>query len=153
MASLTIVNHASAQALEWIHEIRRDLSLPQEQSAYAAMRAVLHALRDRLPVKEAADLAGQLPTLVRGIFFEGWKPTATPQRLDTEQEFIGKVIEIMHNHAEVHAGNAVRAVFAHLERHVSPGEIDDIIMVLPKGLRGLWPAHAVARAAGAKKRS
>jgi uncharacterized protein (DUF2267 family) len=39
--------------------------------SYAALRPVLHALRDRLTVQEAADLAAQLPLLVKGIFFDG----------------------------------------------------------------------------------
>jgi len=34
--------------------------------AYHGLRAVLHALRDRLPVPEAAHLGAQLPMLVRG---------------------------------------------------------------------------------------
>jgi len=151
MAHLTIINHASTQALDWIHEIQSEMHLPQEQSAYAALRAVLHTLRDRLPVKEAADLGGQLPTFVRGIYYEGWSPTGKPEKLRNETDFMQKVIDTMQNHAEVNAGNAARAVFALLDRHVSHGEIDDVISVLPIGLRGLWPEHAVARAGGVRK--
>lgn len=31
----------------------------------------LHALQDRLTVQEGADLAAQLPLLVKGIFYDG----------------------------------------------------------------------------------
>jgi uncharacterized protein (DUF2267 family) len=31
---------------------------------------VLHALRDRLTVEEASDLAAQLPMLIRGLYYE-----------------------------------------------------------------------------------
>jgi len=39
----------------------------------------------------------------------------------------------------VDAENAARAVFRTLENHVSPGEIRDVIHVLPQEIRTLWP--------------
>jgi uncharacterized protein (DUF2267 family) len=151
MARLTIIDHASKQALDWIHEIQAEMHLPQEQSAYAALRAVLHVLRDRLPVKEAADLGGQLPTLVRGIYYEGWSPSGKPDKLRNETDLMQKVIDTMQDHAEVNAGGAIRSVFALLDRHISHGEIDDVISVLPIPLRAFWPEAAVARAGGVRK--
>lgn len=39
--------------------------------SYTALRAVLHALRDRLPVEESADVAARLPMLLRGLYYDG----------------------------------------------------------------------------------
>ena len=36
--------------------------------AYRVLRAVLHALRDRVTVDVAAKFAAQLPTLLRGVY-------------------------------------------------------------------------------------
>ncbi|EHH12691.1 DUF2267 domain-containing protein [Mesorhizobium amorphae] len=66
--------HAAEQAQQWVNELAKDLDW-SEQSAYRFMKSVLHTLRDWLSPEEMADLSAQLPTLVRGIYFEGWKPS------------------------------------------------------------------------------
>ena len=57
----------------WLKEIAQVLG-PDRHRAYNALRAVLHCLRDRLTVDEAAQLGDQLPMLVRGIYYEAWHP-------------------------------------------------------------------------------
>jgi len=59
--------------------------------AYVALRATLHALRDRLPVEETAELAAQLPMLVRGVYYEGWDPTGKPVRERSLEGFLAGV--------------------------------------------------------------
>jgi uncharacterized protein (DUF2267 family) len=59
----------------WLKELSEILQWREDRGrAYLALRAVLHALRDRLTVSEVADLAAQLPMVVRGFFYEGWHP-------------------------------------------------------------------------------
>jgi hypothetical protein len=65
------------EAYGWRKELR-------EQS-YSALRAVLHELRARLTVQEAADFAAQLPILVRGVFYEGWDPSRVPVKMHKER--------------------------------------------------------------------
>src|SRR5690606_28737777 len=54
-----------------LKEIEQAYGWPKERRnhSYDALRAVLHALRDRLTVDECADLAAQLPLLVRGVYY------------------------------------------------------------------------------------
>src|ERR687886_176925 len=47
----------------WLGEIAEDLG-PDRQVAYRVLRAVLHALRDRLTVEQAAHLSAQLPRML-----------------------------------------------------------------------------------------
>ena len=51
----------------WVNEISDLLHWDDHHKAYHGLRAVLHVLRDRLPVPEAAHLGAQLPMLVRGL--------------------------------------------------------------------------------------
>jgi uncharacterized protein (DUF2267 family) len=55
---------------EWLTRLATELAGDDRQLAYRALRASLHALRDRLIVDEAAHLGAQLPLLVRGIYYE-----------------------------------------------------------------------------------
>ena len=63
-----------------LKEIEQAYGWPKERRNYSydALRAVLHALRDRLTVDECADLAARLPLLVRGMYCEGWDPSRVP---------------------------------------------------------------------------
>src|SRR5439155_19096467 len=70
----------------WLGEIADDLG-PDRQVAYRVLRAVLHALRDRLTVEQAAHLSAQLPMLIRGIYYESYQPAKTPNTARSRIEF------------------------------------------------------------------
>jgi uncharacterized protein (DUF2267 family) len=122
----------------WLKELMEDLGWEDRHRAYRALRAALHALRDRLPVESAAHLAAQLPMLVRGFYYEGWRPAATPSRDRKAESFLEPVERAFAKEPDVDAKEVVRAVFALLDRHVSPGEVEDVRRVLPEDIRSLW---------------
>jgi uncharacterized protein (DUF2267 family) len=99
------------------------------------LRACLHALRDRLPVDEAAQLAAQLPVLIRGIYYENWDPSKTPLKYRSLDEFLGRIAAEGGLDGETEASYAIEATARILDRHVSPGELEDVRAVLPPELR------------------
>lgn len=119
---------------EWLLEIMTDLGTNERVHAWHALHAVTGALRDRMPVAEVAHLAAQLPLLVRGVFYEGWRP-GHPATYRTREEFLNRVRELLEGRAPIDAERACRAVFSVLERHVTPGELDDVRAVLPAELK------------------
>jgi len=125
----------------WLKAIMERLGTQDRHRAYMALRAVLHALRDRLPVTEAAQLGAQLPMLIRGLYYEGWDPAATPRKERHKEEFLAHVARELRTPAgpAVDPEAAVRAVFGVLAERVSAGEIADVKGILPAELRALWP--------------
>jgi uncharacterized protein (DUF2267 family) len=123
----------------WLKELTEELGTQDRQRAFLALRAVLHALRDRLTVVEAADLGAQLPMLIRGLFFEGWAPGRKVTKDRRKEEFLAHVAAALHGHAEIYPEEAAWAVFKILQKHVSAGEIGDVKHVMPESIRSLWP--------------
>lgn len=124
---------------EWLRDIMAELHWDDPAHAYIALRATLHVLRDRLTVAEAAQFAAQLPMLVRGFYYEGWKPRDKPKRMRHADEFLAEVDAQLRADLPGDTRRIVRAVLHVLENRLSEGEITDVMQLLPKELRELWP--------------
>jgi uncharacterized protein (DUF2267 family) len=122
----------------WLKELMEELRWDDRHRAYRALRATLHALRDRLPVASAAHLGAQLPMLVRGFYYEGWRPGAGITTERTKEEFVARVEEAFARDPNRDPERVASAVLRLLARHVSAGEIKDIQGNLPESFRSLW---------------
>jgi len=127
----------------WLGEVMQELGTDDRHKAYLALRAVLHALRDRLTVEEVAQLGAQLPMLIRGFYYEGWDPTGKPLKERHKEEFLRHIYRYFkttrYGEPDVDPEQVARAVFRVLARRVSEGEIEDVVRILPRELRELWP--------------
>ncbi|WP_404383043.1 DUF2267 domain-containing protein [Caenispirillum salinarum] len=124
----------------WLNEISEHLG-GDKQHAYHALRATLHALRDRLTVEEAAHLGAQFPMMVKGIYMDGWRPGAPPHKERSKDAFLASIQERLFTvPLEGRAEDAARAVFAVLDKHVEEGQIAQVKKMLPDEINSLWPA-------------
>jgi uncharacterized protein (DUF2267 family) len=122
----------------WLNEICEELKWERDpRRAYHALRTVLHALRDRLHPEEAAGLAAQLPLLIKGVFYEGWHPAGKPIKARSADEFLAPVADAFRNDGWTQPDKVARAVFAVVKRHVSAGEVADVIAALPADVQTL----------------
>ena len=139
MARATVTfNRTIEQSHKWLLDLMDQLGWTEEHKAQRALNAVLHALRDRLTVNEAVQLGSQLPVLIRGYYYEGWKPSGKPVRERHLDEFLGHIDAAFRDDQE-EADLIARAVFSLLSSRVSQGEIQDIVSILPRELKELWP--------------
>lgn len=121
----------------WLKSLMQKMEWEDRQRAYHGLRAVLHALRDQLTLDEITDFAAQLPMLVRGFFYEGWKPSSQAKRAKTREAFL-KQVERSFSSPE-RTETVVRAVFEVIAEHISEGEVEDIKQLFTPELRDLWP--------------
>jgi uncharacterized protein (DUF2267 family) len=121
-----------------LHEIETSYGWPKErrQQSYAGLRAVLHAVRDRLSVDESAQLAAQLPVLLRGVYYEGWVPSRVPEKMDGAH-FVRRVRHDFTYDVEGGAERLIRTVAGVLRRHLSEGEWRDVTASFPNDLVAL----------------
>jgi uncharacterized protein (DUF2267 family) len=124
----------------WLNELTGLLGWSEEtQRAYLALRSVLHALRDRLPVDAVSALAAQLPMLVRGFYYEGWHPHGKPVKERKKEEFLAHIRSDFRQDPDLDAEHVARAVFHLLANHITAGEIEKVRHTLPDEIRSLWP--------------
>jgi uncharacterized protein (DUF2267 family) len=129
----------------WLKRLMAIEGWEDRHLAYLALRATLHALRDRLTIEEVAQLSAQLPMLVRGIYYEGWDPTGKPVRERHREEFLERIERELDPDLPIDAESAARAVFRLLSESLAEGEIEDVRHILPAGIRDLWADVRVAR--------
>lgn len=136
----SIIERSVEKTHIWLKEIAEELGSDDRHYAYRALRAVLHTLRDRLPVDVAAKLAAQLPTLIRGIYYEDWDPRRTPLPIHDVDAFLDRIAHEGRLAGETEASLAVAAVTKTMQRHLTAGELDDVLAVLPDRLKTLLNA-------------
>ena len=135
------LSHAVQQTQEWLKDLASRPPFEVEEQAYSYLRAVLHALRDRLTVDQAAHFSAQLPMLVRGVYWEGWRPVLAPNDFKTQQEFFDHVQSSLGpalgaSRADLAAGT--QTVLDFLVERVDPGEMRHVVSSLPKHIRELF---------------
>jgi uncharacterized protein (DUF2267 family) len=141
MTATGIFDRTVGETNDWLADLNYELDCADSAVALQALRSVLHALREELSVEQSAQLTAQFPTLIRGFYYEGWRPKNGVHHSDLEA-FLEHVAQGCGSYAEiVEPYNIAASVFAVLERHVS-GECAKIRASLPKDLRGLWPETA-----------
>ncbi len=139
MTGLEVFDKTLNTTNNWLKDLLFELNWEDRHRAYLALRACLQSLRDRLTVEEAADLGAQLPMLIRGFYYEGWKPSKMPEKFKSKDDFLAKIKAYFPDGTDVDPETTARAVFKILFHRISEGEIQDIKQLLPPELEELWP--------------
>jgi uncharacterized protein (DUF2267 family) len=133
----------------WLDEIMQDEAIgPDRQVAWRVLGATLRAIRDRLPVDLAAHLGAQLPLLVRGAYYDQFRPADLPGRERSLDAFLERIGGDLAQGRPVNVRDGTRAALRVLTRHIDPGQLAKVLDTLPEAVRGFWrqdPEVAVPR--------
>src|SRR3546814_899771 len=88
---LAVFDRTTHVTNEWLNDIAAELGTDDRRRAYAVMRATLHAVRDFLTVDEAAQFGAEMPILIRGVYYEGWKPSRNPAQDRHKEDFLERM--------------------------------------------------------------
>jgi uncharacterized protein (DUF2267 family) len=121
----------------WLAELSDEIG-PDRRLSWHVLTTVLRAVRDQLPMELAAHLGSQLPLLIRGAYYDHFRPSELPNSVRSLDEFLQGVAVELNMGRPVNSRNAARAVFQILSRHVNRGQIEKVKKSLPKEIRAIW---------------
>lgn len=123
----------------WLRDLSSMLQWDDRRRAHRLLRAVLQVLRGRLPLNEVSQLGAQLPTYFRGVYYEGWSPSAPLSGWRRKAEFVDAVAEYFANDPMKEPEQATRIALEFLSRQISVGEMNDVKACMPDEIKQLWP--------------
>jgi len=143
---LEVFDRTIHETNQFVKIVMRELGTDDRRMAFGALRGALHALRDHLEIHTMAHLSAQLPMLLRGLFYEGWRPNSGPSRERRLDEFLAHVARLLPPRLEGYPEEAARASYVALSECIDRGELVKIVRQIPAELRCLWPERAASSA-------
>ena len=114
---------------------------------------VLRALRERLPVDLAAQFGAELPLLIRGAYYDRFRPQTEPQLMRSREQLIERIATELGDVRPINPEAAVKAVFKVCSEHLPPGQVAKARDALPHEIRSLWvPVESLRERADRKLR-
>lgn len=126
-----------------LHAVAQELQTDDMNKAGRIFRAVLHAIRDRLPVLEAVHFSAQLPIIWKGIYFDQYDPAKVPVKIRNSEEWINYI-----RNKNAFAANydfqqddeimfSFKAVFAALQKCIPDGQLQKVKQSLNQEIQEL----------------
>ena len=131
-------------ARTFVNDVACELGHPDNhRSAIRIMTSVMHTIRDILTVEESLHLISELPLFIKGFYVNEWH-VGEKKKIKDKDEFIEQLLLHDTKTGPLYFGTDekaiknVKAVLRALRKHVTQGEIDDIIVQFPAELKDLW---------------
>lgn len=134
--SVDAIERSVHKTNEWLADLAAELGVDREE-AWRILRAFLQVLRDRITIDEAAHLAAQLPHVLRGVFYEGFDPGHTLEKIRDPDTFLTRLAERAELAGPTNASLAAEAAMRTLRRHITDGEVDEVLSQLPDPIRSV----------------
>jgi uncharacterized protein (DUF2267 family) len=125
----------AGEANHFINEVAIELGTDRDRAARVT-RAVLHALRDRLPPDDAIEFAQGLPMALKAVFIDQYDLSKAPVVIRSPKKFLEYIYhkDGLAAPADFEDKEAIidglQAVFTVLQHHMSYGQVEQIKKML-----------------------
>lgn len=110
--------------------------------ALRVLKAVLHTLRDHVPVSVSLQFISSLPLAIKAVYVDGWKPGRRKKPLRHKEDFLtairrqeNPILAAYDLKDDLHMERMIAAVWETLQLYISEGEQRDLLSVLPFNTR------------------
>ncbi len=118
----------------WLDEIMENIG-PDRQLAWHVQGAVLRATRDRLPPELAAHLGAQLPLVIRGTYYDQYRPSASTEKTRSLETFLSTIADELKFSRSVNTKEAVQVACSVPAKHADDGQVAKVWQALPQEIR------------------
>lgn len=135
-------NAFASEGNRFVNEVADELATDRN-SAARILRAVLHAVRDRIPPDDAIEFAQGLPMALKGLYIDQYDPSVTPVVIRNVDEFLDFIywkdgisasFDFTSRDSIIYA---LQAVFRVLSRNMDRGQVEQIKHMLNIEIRNL----------------
>jgi uncharacterized protein (DUF2267 family) len=88
LQSVDAIERTVHKTNRWLSELTEELGTEDQEKAWRILKSYLQLLRDQLTIDEGAQLAAQLPVILRGAFYEGFDPGHRPAKVRDGEAFL-----------------------------------------------------------------
>ena len=139
MTKAAVLDTSLQRTHEWLHEVGRDLGFDNERAAYAALARRCTWCGTVFRSNWSRISAPSLPMMVRGIYYEGWHPSAARLKAAHAEDLCDSMRRELQGHDELRDVERVaRTVLRVIDRRIEPGQVDRVVDALPKQAREFW---------------
>ena len=121
-----------------LNKMMRSGEFRNANHAFVILRATMKAIRDRIGPGEVFHLAGQLPALLRGYFFEGYDLSKIRGKQSYSKgvnEFLGEVKDYLKAYDFMDLEKVVPIALNVLLEAIDEGEASQVMGQLPKDVQ------------------
>jgi uncharacterized protein (DUF2267 family) len=138
VSGVTVIDRTIHETNFWLRRIMDRLKTDDQQRAFSVLRVVLHIIRDCLPTEHAVQFSNHLPMLIRGLYYEGWRPS---HELRVAREHALGILEtelrpFAHDLSDIE--EMVTAVIDTILDGIDESSGEKLIRMLPPSLQKLW---------------
>jgi uncharacterized protein (DUF2267 family) len=135
--------HFAEKGNEFMEILAERMGSPADvDRALRVLKAVLHTLRDHIPVSVSLHFISSLPLAIKAVYVDGWKPGKKKRPLRHKEDLLAEIrrqepplLAAYDLKGDVYTASMIAAVWETLQLYISEGEQEDFLSVLPSNIR------------------